>query len=249
MNPIANRFIPKENWVLPVSLLCLVLGFMLTLAWVTDESRPTRLGLMSPGQQARVASGPIDLQEASRKLSDQVARLQEEKTKLESTLSSQTGGTKVLNEELQDLKVFAGLTKLEGPGVCVTLKDSTKQAPFVQDQIIHDVDVLRVVNELWNAGAEGISVNGLRWSNTTSARCVGSTILVNNTVIASPIKVRAIGDPSTMLGALNLPGGVMAEVRGVDPAMAMVEGVKWQALPAFTGNTSHKVGKVPTATK
>jgi uncharacterized protein YlxW (UPF0749 family) len=205
---------------------------------------------MGASQQARVAAGPIDLQESSKKLSDEVARLQEEKTKLESTLATQTGGSKVLNEELQNLKTFAALTKLEGPGVVVTLRDSGKQQQqYVQDQIIHDVDVLRVVNELWNAGAEAITVNGLRWSNTTSCRCVGSTILVNNTVIASPIKVRAIGDAATMSGALNIPGGVLSEIRSLDPAMAQVETVKWQSFPAFTGNTSQKIGKVPTATK
>lgn len=230
--------------------MCVVLGFMLTEAWVTDQNRQNRIALMGPSQQERVAQGPIDLQTESKNLREEVAKLQADKTKLEGTLAQQTGGSKVLNEELQSLKAFAGLTKFEGPGVLVTLRDSTKQQQqFIQDQIIHDVDVLKVVNELWNAGAEAITVNGLRWSNTTSSRCVGSTILVNNTVIASPIKIRAIGDSATMLGALKIPGGILAELQNTDPGMAEIETVKWQVFEPYTGNTSQKIGKVPPAEK
>ena len=45
-------------------------------------------------------------------------------------------------------------------------------------QIIHDTDVLRVVNELWNAGAEAVTVNNRRVGPGTNYRCVGTTILV-----------------------------------------------------------------------
>lgn len=249
VKPLINRS-PDSAWVWPVSALCLVLGVMLTLAWVTDSSRATRFAQLAPQIQARVGSGSIDLQQEAKKLAEEVQHLRAENTKMESSISTQTGSTKVLNEQLQEVKTFAGLTEVEGPGLVVTLRDSSK-APqaFVLEQIIHDGDVLRVVNELWNAGAEAIAVNGHRVVTTTSIRCVGSTILINNTPIASPIAIRAIGDSATMEGALNLPAGVLAEIRSTDPSMVQLAPVKEMRLPAFSGSTEHHLLKVPAPAK
>lgn len=249
VRPLINRS-PENNWVWPVSALCLVLGFMLQKAWVTEQTRSSRFAQAAPQLQARVGSGSLDLQEEAEKLSEEVQHLRAENSKMEASISTQTGSTKVLDEQLQEVKAFAGLTEVEGPGIVVTLRDSTKPPQaFQQEQIIHDGDVLRVVNELWNAGAEAIAVNGHRVVTTTSIRCVGSTILVNNSPVASPVTVRAIGDGATMLGALNLPGGVLAEIRDTDPAMVQIDIVKAMKLPAFSGSTEVHLLKVPAPSK
>ena len=249
VKPLINRW-PESNWVWPVSAVCLVLPFIIRLAWVTDQSRSSRFALLAPQLQARVGSGSLDLQSEAKKLASEVSDLRDKDTKMEASLSTQTGSTKVLNERLQEAKVFAGLTEVEGPGLVVTLRDSTKPPEsFVQEQIIHDGDVLRIVNELWNAGAEAIAVNGQRVVMTTSIRCVGSTILVNNTPVASPIAIRALGDAATMQGALNLPAGVLAEIRTIDPAMVQLAPVKAMRLPAFSGSTEHHLFKVPPPAK
>lgn len=248
MNPFAHRIRPQDGWVMPVSVLAVILGFMMASAWVTQKSRPSRISYTDLNQQDRISSGPIDLQLRTSELSGEVARLRDEKTQLENAVASQTGSSKLLNKELQDSKKFACLTDIEGGGIAVTLRDSQKPATgYIQDQIIHDGDVLRVVNELWNAGSNAIAVNGNRVAPTTSIRCVGSTILVNNTPVASPIVVRAIGDANTLTGALNLPGGVLSELRSVDPAMVQISPVTDMTITAFTGNTDMKYGKVPPA--
>ena len=249
IKPLINRS-PEFAWVWPVSAMCVLLGLMLTRAWVTDQSRTSRFKLLAPQIQERVGSGTLDLQEEAKKMETEVQHLRAENTTMEASLSTQTGSTKVLNDQLQESKVFAGLTEVEGPGLVVTLRDSSKPPQsFVQEQIIHDGDVLRVVNELWNAGAEAIAVNGHRVVTTTSIRCVGSTILVNNTQVASPIAIRALGDAATMQGALNLPAGVLAEIRSIDPSMVQLTPVKMMRLPAFSGSTEHHLLKVPAPVK
>jgi len=157
---------------------------------------------------------------------------------------------------LQEVKVFAGLTKVVGPGIVVTLRDSQKDNAGVSlnfgipsDAIIHDVDVLKVVNELIASSAEAVSVNNHRVAGNTSFRCVGTTILVNDIKIASPVVIRAIGDSDTLLGAMNMRGGVLAEIRQTDPGMVQVESVKSQELPEFVGNTTRKFAKPPRVVK
>lgn len=248
VNPFVSR-INKQAWVMPVSGMCLILGFMISLARVTQTTRSSRKNFLSPDQQIRVNEANVDI-DAFQRMSQEVSKLQADNTRLENSIASQGGQSKVLNDSLQELKVFAGLTKVVGPGVVVTLRDSQKGNAGVSlnlglpsDAIIHDVDVLKVVNELIASGAEAVSVNNHRVAGNTSFRCVGTTILVNDIKIASPVVIRAIGDPSTLLGAMNMPGGVLAEIRQTDPTMVQIEGVKNQELPEFVGNTSHKIAK------
>jgi uncharacterized protein YlxW (UPF0749 family) len=245
LNPFVSR-INHNSWVLPVSVLALVLGFMIALAWVTDQNRPSRLGLLAAGQQARVSAGPIDVQEGYQQLQAEVQKLREEKTRLENTLGDQKDSTKVLNESLQDAKMFAGITEVEGSGLVVTLRDSQRAAAgFASDDVIHDQDVTKVVNELWNAGAEAISVNNHRIGPRTSFRCVGSVILVDTIQISSPVRIRAIGEPETLMGAMNMPGGVLSEIRSQDDRMVEMEAVKKMTLPAYSGPTGYRFGALP----
>jgi uncharacterized protein YlxW (UPF0749 family) len=240
---------------MPVSGMCLILGFMISLARVTQTTRSSRKNFLSPDQQVRVNEANVDI-DAFQRMSNEVSKLQADKTRLEYSLASQGGQSKVLNDSLQEVKVFAGLTKVVGPGIVVTLRDSQKDNAGVSlnfgipsDAIIHDVDVLKVVNELIASSAEAVSVNNHRVAGNTSFRCVGTTILVNDIKIASPVVIRAIGDSDTLLGAMNMRGGVLAEIRQTDPGMVQVESVKSQELPEFVGNTTRKFAKPPRVVK
>jgi uncharacterized protein YlxW (UPF0749 family) len=247
---IFNPRSASPAWIWPVSAMCVVLAFMFSLAWVTQDNRRSRVSFLSPDQSRRINEATVDV-EAFQELQTEVEKLQKEKTKLENTIAGSGSQAKALNDLLQQSKVFAGLTELEGPGVLVLLRDSAKTAPGdfggLNDAIVHDTDVLQVVNELFSAGAEAVSVNDLRVTNRVSFRCVGPTILVNDVKIASPIEIRAIGDPKTLLGAMNLPGGILAQFRQTDPSMVQLERVQRMTIKPFTGNTDFKFGKPPKA--
>ena len=78
----------------------------------------------------------------------------------------------------------------------MTLNDSSlKQSPTgnVNDLVIHSQDVQAVVNGLWAAGAEAISVNGERLVSTSAVLCVGNTLLINGAVFSPPYQATAIG--------------------------------------------------------
>jgi uncharacterized protein YlxW (UPF0749 family) len=250
MNPFASR-ISGNSWVTPVSAMSLVLGFMIAMAWVNKETRTSRLGLIGVAQGTRVQSGSVDMEEAVANAQAEIAKLRQENTKLQNAMASQTSSTKALNDSLQETKILAGLTELEGPGIRVELRDSKKPASgiFPADLIIHDVDVLKVVNELWNAGAEAVTVNNHRVVGGTSFRCVGSVILVDNVRISSPVIIRAIGDPATLQGALELPEGVLSDLKEIDPAMVGILKVDKQRVPAYAGSTATRIGTVPKDSK
>jgi uncharacterized protein YlxW (UPF0749 family) len=246
-NPFGARK-SENSWVVPVSVMAVVVGFMTSLAWITNDDRSRRLQSLAPEIKQRYAAGELDLSEENEQLRAEVTRLREEVTKLQNAVAENSSASQSLNKSLQEVKVFAGLTEVEGPGVVVTLRDSTNPAEAVMNAvgpIIHDSDVLRVVNELRNAGAEALSVNNRRVGPNTNFRCVGTTIHVDEAKIASPVVVRAVGDPETLLGAMTMPGGVVSEIREYDPKMVEIRPVKSLRLPAYSGSTIFKFAKVP----
>ncbi len=251
MNPFANRIQTQQQWILPVTAMCLILGVMTSMAWVNDRNRTERLQRLDPDQRARVTTGSIDL-DAFQSMSTEVQSLREQKSKIEKAMADQTGQGKILEEQVQKAELLAGLTPLEGPGIQITLRDSNKGPQsfggimaVTSDSIIHDIDVLRLVNELNATGAEAVSVNGRRVVSGTSFRCVGTTILMDGVRIASPVVIRGIGDTQTLVGGMNLPGGLVSEIRQSDPSMVEITPMMKVQLPAFAGTTQRKFATVP----
>ena len=177
-------------------LVFAVLGFMLATQIKTTERQKT-----INVQRAE------ELTERLRVVEQQRDDLAKEIEKLQANNSSD----KVLENELERLKEFAGEVPLEGKGIQLILDDSKVTAQVGENPnlyIIHDDD-LRVINELRAAGAEAISINGERLVSTSEIRCAGPTLSVNNNRSAPPYVILAIGNPSNLASALKLRGGVL----------------------------------------
>ena len=105
--------------------------------------------------------------------------------------------------------------------------------------IIHDSDIRTVVNELFASGAEAISINGERLVSTSSIRCVGPTVLVNNTRLSIPFEITAIGDSKTLEAGLIVKGGIVDTLTpwGIDIKITRHTKVE---VPAYRGFSSFK---------
>ncbi|MEB3300115.1 MAG: DUF881 domain-containing protein [Candidatus Sericytochromatia bacterium] len=128
---------------------------------------------------------------------------------------------------------------LEGPGIEVVLTDSEKPTGKGEDPniaIVHNDDLLRLVNELRTAGAEAVSVNDQRMSESSEIACAGTTILINKTRIAPPFTVRAIGAGEAMRSALAMRGGIIEYLRfyGIEVDVQIRERLN---VPAYAGSS------------
>ena len=111
-------------------------------------------------------------------------------------------------DEIKKGNKMIGMTEVVGPGVIVTLSDSKKDANTSlnpSDLVVHDADVLSVINELKNAGAEAISINEQRIIPTSGIVCGGNIIEINGEKVGAPFIIKAIGLPE-QLAALERPG-------------------------------------------
>ena len=108
--------------------------------------------------------------------------------------------------------------------------------------IVHNDDLLRLVNELKAGGAEVVAVNDQRLVDTSEITCAGTTILVNKTRIAPPFVVKAIGEPQTMEAALNMRGGILEYLQfyGIQVSISRKSEV---LIPMYSGGSQYKYAK------
>ncbi|HEV3475115.1 MAG TPA: DUF881 domain-containing protein [Actinomycetota bacterium] len=176
------------------------------------------LGLLTvlAATQPRRASRDIrrlELVDLIRAEDQRVRRLRAAVTDLRAEVAALEGtqgvGLRDLREEVQTLAVRAGGAALEGPGVTVTLDDSSsRRSPTgdPNDLIVHEQDIQTVVNALWAAGAEAVAVNGERLTSTSAVRCAGNTLLLHGALHSPPYRIQAIGDPQELAELVSQPG-------------------------------------------
>ena len=138
--------------------------------------------------------------------------MQLENIRLQSTQNDENAVKK--EEEIKLDNILLGLTDVKGDGVILTLKDNNSVSlsdigPLdnIEYYLVHAGDLVEVVNDLRNAGAEAISINGQRIINSSAIYCAGNVIKVNGEKISSPIEIKAIGSPELLYGSITRPAG------------------------------------------
>jgi len=224
------------HWTLAV--VGLALGIMLAMQFkLTTEINKTE-----PIQRTQLLANQVSALKKDREL------LQNEVNSLRSSLDQLSAGPRdsELKEQLDHARILAGVTELSGPGVEVNLNDSNinlKAGENPNLYVLHDEDVLRVLNEIRAAGAEAISLNGERILANTEVRCTGPTIVLNRDKrLAPPYIITAIGDPDTLESSIKMKGGVAETLQ----FWGIQVGVKKQSqvtVPAFSGGIKFDYAK------
>lgn len=108
-------------------------------------------------------------------------------------------------KELNVIKLQAGLTDVTGPGVIIRLDDAAafQQNTNVSILIIHDSDIMALLNDLKAAGAQAISINGERIVAMSEQLCAGPTIRINKNRYTVPFEICVVGDPDQLNRALQ----------------------------------------------
>ena len=166
---------------------------------------------------------------------------QKELEKVRQEATQDNGTAEAKEQELKENNMLLGNTDVTGEGVEVFLEDATTTDNNLNAslQIIHYDDLQWVINELKNAGAEAIEVNGQRIINTTAITCEGNIIKVNGERIGSPFTIKAIGSQSLLYGALERAGSWLDQIRN-DGNTARVMRVDNITISRYTGVISYE---------
>lgn len=156
-----------------------------------------------------------DIENTTKESLKLASAISEAKLKLESYENSISTIGNVYGEMEEGLGLarnYADYVSLEGPGIIITMNDSLAEIEEYENldsYVIHDGDILEIVNELRAAGAEAISINDERITASTNIRCGGPTINIDGKRHAVPFVIKAIGDPQKLEAGATAPSGYL----------------------------------------
>ncbi len=165
---------------------------------------------------------------------------------LESIANGDENIIDILISELDKNKVVAGFEKVQGPGIIIKMEDNLSEEAFGQEydlDIIHDADVLRIINDLRGAGAEAISINDQRVLSISEIKCGGPIIRINGKSVATPFYIKAIGEPKLLNAAINAPntyGYALKTIDKINIETTMEDNI---IIPEYNGRFNYKYAK------
>lgn len=180
------------------------------------------------------------------------ARLDGLRNRVTAVEAGVAAGRPSLAAELRVVEEAAGLTRVTGPGVRVSLSDGPDECSAESEECrIQDSDLQQTVNALFGAGAEAVAINGERVIATTAIRRAGRSLLVNYRVLNPPYVIEAIGNPDRLLldfsrSDIAQQFAVWTEVYG----LGFVSEISHELdVPAYGGSVQLRTAEVEGATE
>ena len=173
-------------------------------------------------------------------------KLEEKEQKLEATrqTAAKNNDNDAQNEvAIKNNQKLLGLTAVSGQGIIIRLDENrevnSQEVVNISGYLVHEEDLLYIVNELFNSGADAISINDQRIVSTTSILCDGNIVRINGKMVGVPIEIKAIGYPERMDYAVSRPGGYLQLManEGVKVTVERSENIN---IPRYDGVYSYE---------
>jgi len=184
-------------------LPAVLFGLLVSVQWRTQAERNE----LTVRYNAPLLDAAKSLQNEQNALKVTLAELRAQLDQIQTSASTQSDAAKDLQSRIDGLKTVAGLNERAGDGVEIILDDArgAAAAKDVEKSICHNTDLTDIVNQAWRGGAEAIAINDERIVGSSSIYCVGSTIMVNGTLMSPPFKVLVIGPQNELLATYEDP--------------------------------------------
>ncbi|WP_086150390.1 DUF881 domain-containing protein [Cellulosimicrobium sp. KWT-B] len=183
-----------------VGVLCALLGFALVVQ--VSQTQEDQLSSLRQSDLVRLLD---DVTQRSGELEEQVSSLEATRDELQSGSGRERAALELAEQQAETLGILSGRLPAEGPGVEIEVVEGAEP--------LKAFGLFNVLEELRNAGAEAMEVNGVRLVASSYFEDTSDGVVVDGQVISSPYRWTAIGDPSTLETALEIPGGAMASLR------------------------------------
>lgn len=160
-------------------------------------------------------------------LNDEVKKLEDNFEKLK----DQNSALSVIESEINDYQKLNGKKSIFGEGVIISF-DKNIGAEWMVD----------LVNELFNAGAEAVAINGVRYKNDTAGfdTLPNGSIFYGGIILSEPFVFSVIGEPETLIDILNLPGGILPRINNANQNLKI--GLSSQEIIQMSGSEVEELG-------
>jgi uncharacterized protein YlxW (UPF0749 family) len=180
----------RAQRLIVISLIAVALGFLLV---VQLRSQAAVARTLAAQDDTSVALLINDLNRANNQLLQQGAALTQQEAELRQALLAGGADAQVIQKQLTTLRVLSGQMPVHGPGLQIGIQGT-----------IMDFELQDALNNLRNAGAEAIALNGQRIISSTPVVSRGNSLLINGHAVSAPLRLVVIGDPEQLGPAADL---------------------------------------------
>ncbi|GAA3501398.1 DUF881 domain-containing protein [Streptomyces prasinosporus] len=240
--------------------LGLAVGLVLAALIVTVGAAQARVAAPVVAKEREELIDRIDQEtEAADALEDSVDELREEVGARQREALRDSGGS----DRSELVGVLAGAVEVHGPGVRLVVNDAEdttaggdgdprSTSGFSDTGRVRDRDLQRVVNGLWESGAEAVSINGQRLTALSAIRAAGDAILVDNRPLVPPYTVLAVGDGPELKSrfqdsADGLYLHVLQENYGIRTSLSAEDDLRLPAAPSVIVRTAQPITEKGTS--
>lgn len=219
----------RPSSILAMSLVLTLLGF-LVITQLKSQSPNVGLNGLSVQELGELV-GNVTTQ--NNELRDEVDSLQQQRDSLKSTVSRGDSSAIQVRQDLTRILGWSGAVPVTGTGARVVIEGDLPGDAIEQ-----------LVNELRNAGAEAISVGGIRVVPGVVASGPAGAVTVEGTLLRSPATIEAIGQSEALSGSLTRAGGPIAQLAGRFPDVVItVDSEDRLTVPATTRDLKPRFGR------
>jgi len=187
---------------LAIAAVAFVLGMLVVVQLRSQTGGSALQALSTQDLTTLVAS----LNSQNDRLRSEIGTLQNQLDELRANRATGATSVEQIASDLARIRAWAGLDPVSGRGVMITVGGKIN-AEAVDD----------LLNELHNAGAEAIAVEGVRLVARSTVSGPPGSLDVDGYILGDPFRIRAIGRPETLVGSLTRAGGIIAQLAATDP--------------------------------
>lgn len=197
-----------------VGFIFLIFGFMIVIQ-IKSINAQNSVGVDATNQNPEILLENEQLKKEREELQNKVNELSAKALEYEQSITDESKNHALL-DELQKTRSRAGLTDVKGEGIIIYI--TPKSNPFGTNNMgypIKDFDLLTIVNELYAAEAEAISINDIRLVGNSGIRSAGNAIVVNEVRISpmEQVVIKAIGSTALLENSLKFQGTISADLK------------------------------------
>ena len=217
----------KTRYIIALSTLSVLFGLLLSLRKGQKVENYSLISLNS------LQTMKNDIEDSKNEISSIKNSIEEKTQKLNQlekiTKQDDNQLENYINHEIETMQLISGLKDMKGPGIKFTIADNDEEhiiGENIQDDIIHDSEIQIILNDLKNAGAEAISINGERVIYKSEVKCGGPIIRINGKSSANPFVIEVIGDPKVLYSSVTAKesfGWMLKEVYNKKVEVEMID--------------------------
>lgn len=195
---------PRRSHGLTVMIVVLLFGGMLGVSALrTAQQRP-----VAQAEREQLVDQIHQRQDRLDALHSQLASLESSVASLQNAATDSRTRERETLTSVSQVSGITGAAEVAGPGIEIIVDDARGSLGGAEGGVVLDTDLQSLVNALWTAGAEAISIDGHRLTTLSAIMFAGRAITVDYRSLTPPYMVDAIGNPDTLPARLlETPGG------------------------------------------